>query len=209
MPLHVLTATGRLARLHDRLTRVVQATASTCAARLALDPSTVDVVVRDAPQFSIPEIGVGGFNPDPYTIFVSVDPEHPVLQEALEAHVAASVAHEFHHVARRRGPGYGETLLGALVSEGLATQFAIEVTGSDPPPWATALSDDDAACLFAEARPTYHSAYDHRRWFFGSDLRVPRWAGYSLGFRLVRRYLEAHRYETAGSLARTPPDAFG
>ena len=35
--------------------------------------------------------------------------------------------------------------------------------------------------------------YDHSLWFYGtSPKKVVRWAGYSLGYELVRAYIDAH-----------------
>ena len=44
-----------------------------------------------------------------------------------------------HHCARWGTVGYGETLLEAMISEGLAEHFDIEVNKTKPTMWATAL----------------------------------------------------------------------
>ena len=108
------------------------------------------------------------------------------------------MAHELHHVARRP--------LDALIHEGLADHFAVELTGLEPPLWVLALSPEETIRLVARAREEYDSPhYSHMAWFFGSDeLGIPRWAGYSLGFKLVGDYLARNPSAKASALATEP-----
>src|SRR5690625_1970846 len=97
----------------------------------------IDVVVERNPFAVIPELGVGGFSPSGHLVHVSLDPAHARFGEALEQHLPRTLAHELHHCARWRGPGYGRTLGEALVSEGLADHFDLEVhPGAEPYHWA-------------------------------------------------------------------------
>jgi hypothetical protein len=150
-------------------------------------------VVLDASR-SIPEIGVGGLtHPATGEVSVWIDAAPPGgLKAALEMWVPATLAHELHHSSRvRTGPGYGITLAEALVTEGLADHFVAEAfPGTPPQPWDHALSADQETDLWRKAQPILDvpGGYDHRAWFFGgSDL--PRWAGYTLGYRIVQAYL--------------------
>ena len=121
------------------------------------------------------------------------------------------VAHEAHHSVRiRRGPGYGSTLGGAMVTEGLATVFAREVFPATPPqPWAHALSGEQRVGLWAIAHqlldtpPGPSRLRFFREWFLGAG-RIPRGAGYTLGAELVTAYLASHPGATAASLVREP-----
>lgn len=49
--------------------------------------------------------------------------------------------------------------------------------------------------------------YNHGVWFFGAG-RLPRWLGYSLGYRLVANYRLAPPSRTASDLVNTEADAF-
>jgi uncharacterized protein YjaZ len=119
------------------------------------------------------------------------------------------VAHEAHHAARWRGPGYGTTLLEALVTEGLADHFAIERLGVPVPPWSNAVAREETARYIEEARPHFDSSsYGHSRWFFGTDPALPRWVGYTLGFRLVEAYQQENPGASAAELVHIPADAF-
>ncbi len=95
-----------------------------------------------------------------------------------------------------------------MVSEGLADHYALELFGQPLPPWVTALSEDEIDLWLERARPELDSAgYSHSVWFFGTG-SVPRWAGYTIGFRLVGDYLAANPGATAASLVNLGADAF-
>ncbi|GGO27498.1 DUF2268 domain-containing putative Zn-dependent protease [Deinococcus humi] len=99
------------------------------------------------------------------------------------------MAHELHHARRWQGPGYGQTLLEVLVSEGLAQMNELDERGGQLPPYAQA--DVDLEALWTRALPLLDRS-DHRfeAWFYGSEADgLTRWSGYSLGYELVRRHL--------------------
>lgn len=203
--IHVLTGSGRLSAHADRIREKVRTAAAASLAHLPVD-GDVDVLVRDDPRWLIPEIGIGGRAPDGHTVFVSLDPDHEKFDVAVDRELAATLAHELHHVARYQVGVLGRTLFDALVTEGLADHFAIEVTGAQAPPWAVALTPEQIDAMAARAREEYGQGhYNHQAWFFGSDeLGIPRWAGYSLGFQLVGDYLDRHTEEKASGLASAP-----
>lgn len=165
---------------------------------------TIVTVTTDA-QRVIPGWGIGGFTLDAANVELAIDPR---LDSGLLAQrLPQMTAHELHHVARFRGPGYGQTLLEALVSEGLADHYAVDSLGGIPP-WSQALSPADLELWLDRAREEFDSpAYDHAAWFLGRGT-IPVWAGYSIGFELVARYRAAHPGATAASLVDTPAEAF-
>ena len=144
--------------------------------------------------WSIPEIGVGGVtHSGTGDVLVSIDGAPPGgLKAALETWVPPLVAHELHHSSRvRTGPGYGKTLGEALVTEGLADHFASEAFPDTPSqPWDNALSNEQEAELWRRAQSVLKvpGGYNHRAWFYGGG-DLPRWAGYTLGYRIAEAYL--------------------
>jgi uncharacterized protein YjaZ len=89
------------------------------------------------------------------------------------------------------GPGYGITLGEALVTEGLADHFAAEAFPDTPPqPCDHALSAEQEAELWRKAQPILDvpGGYNHPVWFRGGG-SLPRWAGYTLGYRIAKAYL--------------------
>lgn len=157
-----------------------------------LGAERVDVmVVPDARP--VPGWDINGYSHGPARITLGVDPgclgrEKRPLPEQLRS----TLAHELHHAMRSRGPGYGRTLGEALVSEGLAQCYEVEA-GCPVPNYAVAVRGEPLRRLAARADGERGSdRYVHWDWFYGSrtDPSFPWSGGYSLGYALVRRYLE-------------------
>lgn len=177
--------------------RVVRETVAVVRSLIPVDASTI--IVRAGTALVIPEIGIGG-RADGGTVQLMFDPESAVLATSLEQELFPLLAHELHHVARIRAVGYGNDLLGAMVSEGLADQFAVDVAAIAPPLWASALDAGQLLTWSERAREHWHdTAYDHDAWFFGGS-GIPRWTGYSIGFAMTADFLAAHPGTTAAGL---------
>jgi uncharacterized protein YjaZ len=148
----------------------------------------VDVIVRHNPYATILNYAIGGYTPDAHTVYISLDAASITLALKELSH---TLAHELHHTMRWRTVGYGETLGEALVTEGLAQVFEREVFGEVPYPWTNALTAEQSKELLQKARANFWQPYDHDAWFFGSA-EIPHWAGYGLGYQLVKTYCEQH-----------------
>jgi hypothetical protein len=195
-----LVATGAMIR------DLVWETLGAVTERLPVTGVTIRLIPD--PSRAIGGYGIGGRTPTATTISIYLDPEFPDFARLLPSRLPQMVAHELHHAVRHRGPGYGGTLLEAMVSEGLADRFSVELLGVSLPPWSRAIAPDQVASLLAAAEPELDSArYDHDRWFFGAG-GLPRWAGYSLGYHLVERYQADHPAESAADLVARPAAAF-
>ncbi len=183
------------------LAALVERTVRTIDADLDVPVTTVTVHVN--PRRVIPETGVGGFTRPGGDVRVFLDPARPDFAEALDVWLPPMLAHELHHAARVvDGPGYGESLVEAIVSEGLADVYAAEVFPETPAsPWTRALPRGGMCRAWSEALRR-RGPYDDGAWFFGEGRRR-RWTGYTIGYALVRRFLEAHPDETAAGLVAT------
>ena len=93
-----------------------------------------DMLVK-AGENVTPEKGHLEYAPEPGLIYVTLDPSHKSLRENADRSHERMLAHELHHSSRWDGPGYGDTLGAALVTEGLAGHFAQEAFGGQPEPW--------------------------------------------------------------------------
>lgn len=185
--LHVMNAGGHLSPgLEAEIRSVAQAALTRQAARLRLDG--VDVAVSVSP-WGLPETGIHGYAPLDHLVQITLNPDNPHFAALWRTELPATVAHELHHARRWQGPGYGQTLLEALVSEGLAQLNERDERDGKPPPYARA--DVDLEALWARALPLLdRSDHNFEAWFYGSDAEnLPRWSGYSLGDELVRRHL--------------------
>jgi Predicted Zn-dependent protease (DUF2268) len=152
----------------------------------------IDVVIVPGKRL-IPGWDCNGYTHGPWRITLTVDPDCDGReQRPLDAQMRAVLAHELHHAKREREPGYGSSLGEALVSEGLAQCYEEQV-GCPTPSYALAVRGPVLAKLARLARTELDStSYDHSKWFFGSktDTTFPLSGGYSLGYVLVRRWLD-------------------
>jgi len=106
-------------------------------------PSGVSVSVGVHPENAITGTGVGGrTSPSNGHVTISLDPSVSYFKQTLNRWLPLLLSHELDHAVRIiDGPGYGTTLLEAIVSEGLADSFSLE-TYPQPrrPHWVTALA---------------------------------------------------------------------
>ena len=169
----------------------------------------LQIRILDNSNLVIPEIGMGGFNPNPNEVIIAIDAAYESIDSSLEVNLIPQLAHEIHHAKRRRSVGYGNTLLEAMVSEGLADHFSIELVGIDPPPWSVALQNQALQEWTQKASISWNEpSYDHDSWFYGTGTNIPRWAGYAIGFELVRIYLSEHPGIHPSALWDAPATAF-
>jgi hypothetical protein len=198
---------GRLTAQHVAIEQVVRETL--VAVRQLLPITGVSIRISSGPAYIIPEIGLGGRTNGTSDVQISVDPLYTSLARAVDSDLFPLLAHELHHIARHRQFGLSSNLLEAMVMEGLADHFSIEVASVDPPPWAVALTPTEIDHWIEQARPGWlNGEYDHDRWFFGVDPTIPRWAGYSVGFDMVDRYLDTHPTARPSQLAGEPALTF-
>lgn len=190
--LHVLNAANDLDSFLEDIENNFSPAVEKITAKIPV--SNIDVLIASDPRWAIPEIGMGGRMLNSHLIFVSIDPKFPNLKKSIPERLESTLAHEFHHCMRWNAIGSGKTLLDALITEGLADHFVIEVTGKEASPWSTALSPDQIQIYLERAKQEFHNeTYNHQPWFFGrGDTDIPRWTGYSLGFYLVKEYLKNH-----------------
>lgn len=197
---------GSLSTHYGTIERVVKETLAVVRGLIPLDGVTI--VIDTNSQRIIPEIGMGGFA-ERDRILIGINPVFPSLLEQLDQELLPLLAHEMHHVARIRSVGYGPHLLGAMVTEGLADHFSIEVAGIDPPLWSRALTGDRLAEWSARAEAQwYDTSYSHEAWFLGASPSIPRWTGYAVGFDLVETFLSRNPGRRPSGLVSEPAQSF-
>lgn len=155
------------------------------------------------------EIGlVGRTDPNTGDVTIVLDPAFRDFATTLRVWLPVTLAHELNHAQRiHSGPGVGHTLLDAMVFEGVADAFSIQVFPQTPPiPWDHALSRTEEKAAWRQTKGKLHLLLDisqYRGWFLGTG-PLPRWTGYTLGFRIVSGFLGRHPHETAASITPLP-----
>ncbi|MFZ3077668.1 MAG: DUF2268 domain-containing putative Zn-dependent protease [Candidatus Aenigmatarchaeota archaeon] len=190
--IYVLTAGGRLEKYKDRIMKVARESVKIIKKKIPIPD--VDIVFYDNPEYAIPHLGIGGFNQNDNLIFVYLNPKFKNFKKTINDEMIRIIAHELYHIARWKAVGFRETLLKALVNEGLADHFELEVTNKKPQKWDTALTKKQFGVMKKRAKKEFNNKnYNHEEWFFGSKEKgIPKWAGYTIGFNLVGEYLKKH-----------------
>lgn len=204
MTLHILNAQKKLTAHCEWLNFCLNETYD--QAKRVMPLPSLDVVVK-AGVHVIPEKGHLGYCPEQSVVYVTVDPENPAFCKNNAHSLERMFAHELHHAARWGGPGYGSTLGEVTVSEGLAGHFSLELFGGEPEPWESLRSDEIQPHLLYLCENWHRTDYDHNAWFFGTHY-WPRWLGYTAGFNLVSRYLDATPHLRASMLAHISAEEF-
>lgn len=171
-----------------------------------LHAPSVRITVQAGSFRVIPDVGIGGYtSPVTGEIKITMDQRSPVgLRRMLEVWLPLALAHELHHAKRvLDGPGYGTTLMEAIVTEGSAEAFVRAMyPDAAAIPWVRSLGAEEAE-VWRRARREGDSpdrAAQHDAWFFGGH-SLPRWAGYRIGYTVVRAYLEENEERSAAELA--------
>ena len=140
----------------------------------------------------IPEDGVGGRTRTSDFIEFAVNEE-----KATENLISEMVAHELCHAARwGKNDEWISTLFDSMISEGIATYLEAEFVKDREEKTVFSKTilertDDENKKIFEELRDQLDSNYyDYNTIFFNGNDRLPRWSGYSLGYYLVKKYLE-------------------
>jgi hypothetical protein len=189
--LHWLEAEGDLHPWRKQIASEV-ASAHDVVSQLLPTPHLDILVQRYKGALVIPEIGMVGHALREGLLSLTVDPSSPRFGACLaDGTLRRQVAHEVHHCLRMGGPGYGQTLGEALVSEGLAGRFVGHLFGSRPEPWECAVRESALQRYWPDVSTLSSKSYDHASWFFGRGGQRPRWLGYTLGYLIVGKWLEA------------------
>ena len=150
------------------------------------------MITNHMPFVLIPGDGVGGRTYWSDLITICVDEEKLTKSKMTEM-----LVHELCHAARwGKNNEWMNTLFDGLINEGIATYFEAEFAKNLEEKTVfikTILerSDEENKKIFEKLYDQLESkSYDYETIFFNGSDELPRWAGYSLGYYLVKRYLE-------------------
>jgi len=171
--------------IQDMLTQQITVHAQKSMELLSIPRLTTTVFPNHA--LCIPETGEGGYTPSEHEMELYIDPtkSDTELTHIIKNIIPSTIYHEAHHAARWIKPGYGETLLEGMITEGLGCMFAEEQFSLFIPPWMTYSKEEIAKLTkISLTHNLSHESYDHTEWFFGKGEKF--WLGYKVGTYIVR-----------------------
>ncbi|MBR2710236.1 hypothetical protein IKF02_01585 [Candidatus Saccharibacteria bacterium] len=153
----------------------------------------IDVLVTNRlHDIIIPEDGVGGRARTSDFIEFAINEE-----KATKNLISEMVAHELCHAARwGKNDEWINSLFDGIISEGVATYLEADFVKDRKEKTVfikTILerTNDENKKILEELRDQLESNYyDYDTIFFNGNDELPRWSGYSLGYYLVKKYLE-------------------
>jgi uncharacterized protein YjaZ len=100
-----------------------------------------------------------------------------------------------------------DTLLDAMLTEGLADAFAEDLYPDRLPRWLTELSPEDEAAVWPQIQRSLRitDPGEIRRYLFGDSQSVPLWSGHAIGYGIVKSYLRHHPNANPASLVGLQP----
>ncbi|HEU5121952.1 MAG TPA: DUF2268 domain-containing putative Zn-dependent protease [Candidatus Saccharimonadales bacterium] len=159
----------------------------------------VDIVIT-APVYLLPTIPEDGITARTYTshfIIVVVDKQQAAITEDF---VFETICHEMSHSLRwEKLPEYGDTLFKDMILEGLAIvleeKAMADTKRKQTQYFFRTMQETDQAMIddiTSQLKGKFNSEqYDHQKVLFTGDDKLPRWAGYRLGYYFVKKYLDA------------------
>lgn len=160
--------------------------------KLKIDWDIDVVLTANAYSLIIPEDGVGGYTYASNFIVSALDLKSMSIPRFKEM-----LVHELCHAARwGKNDEWMNTLFDGMISEGVATYFGTEFSKNNSEKQfftKTILerSDEENERILNELRGNLDDKnYDYQTIFFTGNDKLPRWSGYSLGYYLVKKYLE-------------------
>lgn len=184
--LHWLDATGDLSPWRDRITSEVEAACAAMAPFVSVP--RLDVLVERGEDSVRPDIGMSAHVTRPNLATLIFDPYNDRFRETINSGlIRRQMVNTAHRALRAAGPGYGFTLGGALVSEGLAAQFTRLVCNTPAEPWERA-STAILSAHWPDQRTMMSTKFDFSEWFLGNGGK-PFGLGYALGARIVEYWM--------------------
>lgn len=188
----VTEANGNLSGSKEMIINAVKTAYEYVFSKLKVDWDIDLLVTNRLYDIIIPEDGVGGRTRTSDFIEFAINEE-----KATKNLISEMVAHELCHAARwGKNDEWINSLFDGIISEGVATYLEAEFVKDRKEKTVfikTILerTDDKNEKILEKLRNQLDSNYyDYDTIFFDGNDELPRWAGYSLGYYLVKKYLE-------------------
>ena len=189
--LSLTEANGNLSNQKKMIINATKAAEEYAFPKLKIDWD-IDILVTNRIPMAIPENGAGGYTFFADFIQISIDNE-----KATENLISENIVHELCHASRwGKNPEWMKTLFDNLIFEGLACVLEADFIKNKAEKSLfikTILerSDEQNKEILAQVYNKLDSDnYIYNEIFFNGSDKLPRWAGYSLGYYLVKKYLK-------------------
>lgn len=158
----------------------------------------VDLVVT-APSFlmnTIPEDGISGRTYNSRLVIIVLDKKQLAISERI---IYETICHEMSHSLRwEKLPEYSDNLFKGMILEGLATvleERALEAREIGVSQYFLETVKSTTAAEYREIISHLEGSFENEKYdydtiFYTGDDKLPRWAGYRLGYYYVKKYLE-------------------
>jgi uncharacterized protein YjaZ len=164
---------------------IIEKSIKKCHQFIPSDPTRIFIFPSFNPFKKEKMFGVGGFCPGKNAVLIDINPVSG-WQTALEK----TVYHEFNHSIVSI-PFNQWTLLDSLVFEGLADNFAEELSNGKTSPWVKACSEKSCREYFFKIKKLLSSkSYKTHQAVFFANIEYPLWLGYSMGYQIVKSFLK-------------------
>ena len=153
-------------------------------------------------DFTIKKMGgVGGFCPWKNVILIFLN-----FPEGWETYLKETIVHEFVHSVSPFYKGGDFSIGEGLIFEGLSENFREKVFGGKSAPYSKALNEDEAMKTLNEIKDKLNSKNwnEYMAIFYGTE-KYALWAGYSIGYYLIKKYLKNKKEINWNELLRTNP----
>lgn len=184
-------ANGNLSNSREMIIDAIKTAEGYAFPKLKIDWD-IDVLVTNRIPMIIPENGAGGFTFSADFIRINIDDK-----KATKNLISENVVHELCHAARwGKNDEWIKSLFDCLIFEGLACVLEVEFVKDKTEKSLfikTILErtdDENKKILDLLQDKLYSNKYNYDEIFFNGNDKLPRWAGYSVGYYLVKKYLE-------------------
>lgn len=184
-------ANGNLSDSREMIIDAVKTAEEYAFPKLKIDWD-IDVLVTNRIPMIISENGAGGYTFSADFIRINIDDN-----KATKNLISETVVHEFCHAARwGKNDEWINSLFDGLIFEGLACTFEADFVKnkSEKALFIKTIlerSDNENKNILALIQDKLGSnEYNYNEIFFNGNDELPCWSGYSLGYYLVKKYLE-------------------
>ena len=147
--------------------------------------------------------GVGGNSPKPMVILIFVN----TFIKNWEKSLKETICHEFTHAVSSYYNLWENTIGEGIVLDGVAENFQEDVLKGGKSIFSGILTEGECEKILLEIIPKLDSTdqEEYNKLFYGGG-KYKHWAGYSLGYWLVKKYLKTLKKVNWESIINTNPN---